>query len=221
MRDSAFTLASEMSPNELESLVSILQGKSLQYAHLEIGTAAGGTLCHLMERYAKIGSVPKFIVVDPMQYFPNQFEIVCENIKSHGLPLEKVEFLRTTSAKAFRWAKENNVKCDFILIDGNHKIRYVNEDLRWTRFLRPGGLLCIHDYSPRCPGVHLNVIRFLHKYTNYKILSQVETLLILEKKSASHSPEISALDRLWATSLGPWIQLKASTAKRLKKSRAS
>ena len=220
MRNCAKSLESEISKNEIDSLSYVLKEKKLEATHLEIGTAAGGALCHLMEWYAKIGSVPKFIVVDPMQYFPNQFEIVCENIKSRGLPLEKVEFLRTTSAKAFRWAKENNVACDFILIDGNHKIRYVNEDLRWTRFLRPGGLLCVHDYSPRYPGVHLNMKRFLHKYTNYKILSQVETLLILEKKSASQSPEISALDRLWATCLGPWFQLKTSTAKRLKKLRS-
>ena len=217
MRNCAKSLESEISKNEIESLSYVLKEKKLGGTHLEIGTAAGGALCHLMELYAKTGSVPKFIVVDPMQYFPNQFEIVCENIQSRGLPLEKVEFLRTTSAKAFSWAKENNVNFDFILIDGNHKIRYVNEDLRWTRFLRPGGLLCVHDYSPRYPGVYLNMNRFLHKYANYKILSQVETLLILEKKSASQYPEISALDRVWATCLGPWFQLKTSTAKRLKK----
>jgi predicted O-methyltransferase YrrM len=220
MRECSISLKSEISDPSLRALTDILSKRSYDGFHLEIGTAAGGALCHLMEWNAKIGSVPKFIVVDPMQYFPNQFEIVCENIKSRGLPLEKVEFLRTTSAKAFGWAKENNVKFDFILIDGNHKIRYVNEDLRWTRFLHPGGLLCVHDYSPRYPGVYLNMKRFLHKYANYKILSQVETLLILEKKSASQYPEISALDRLWATCLGPWFQLKASTAKRVKKLRS-
>ena len=163
----------------------------------------------------------KRLVVDPMQYFPNQFEIVGRNLKENGIDPDEIEFLKSSSAEAFRDQASSPPSLGFILVDGNHKIRYVTEDLRWARFLKPGGLLCLHDYAPRFPGVYLSVARFLRKHANYEIFSQRETLLILKKASPSKSLEISAMDRFWASCLDPWFQLKASTAKRLKKLRAS
>ena len=88
MRDCATTLDSELSSNELANLIDILVHKKLKGIHLEIGTAAGGTLCKLMSSYRdKLHSCPKFIVVDPLKYFPNQYEKVMENLSNHHLCL--------------------------------------------------------------------------------------------------------------------------------------
>ena len=220
MRECATDLGPEMTEPELQSLLNALSKARFAEVHLEIGTAAGGTLCRLMQFYQeKDTRVPLFMVVDPMQYFPNQFEVVGRNLKENGIDPDEIEFLKSSSAEAFRQKASSSLKLSFILVDGNHKIRYVTEDLRWARFLEPGGLLCLHDHTPRFPGVCLNVKRLLRKHPNYEILSQTETLLILKKTRPSDSLEISVLDQFWATCLGPWFQLKASIRKRLKRSR--
>ena len=222
MRQCATTLESEISCAEMDSLLEVLSRKKFQEAHLEIGTAAGGTLCQLNCFYREnADSSPLFMVVDPLKYFPRQFEIVRQNLENHEVDPAEIEFLKSSSKEAFLSVSADPPDLDFILVDGNHKIRYVTEDLRWARFLRVGGILCAHDYTPSHPGVYLSLNRFLKKHKNYKILSQVETLLIIEKCEPTPSGvlEISFGDRLLATARAPWFQLKASLAKRLNRGR--
>ena len=83
MRECATELGPEITERELNSLLDALEVAQLSDAHLEIGTAAGGTLCRLIQFYKEKGTGPAFMVVDPMQYFPNQFEIVGRNLKEN------------------------------------------------------------------------------------------------------------------------------------------
>jgi len=48
IRPSAATLAPEMTDDELSGLKQWSQSANLNGIHLEIGTAAGGTLCFMM-----------------------------------------------------------------------------------------------------------------------------------------------------------------------------
>jgi hypothetical protein len=216
MRICAKTLASEMTAKEQQSLRDALTQHSLSGTHLEIGTAAGGTLSEILTHYRDNlnAPLPPFLVIDPLRYFPNQLAVVKENLQRHGIDTDHPTFLKTSSTQAFRNYHPPS-GLEFILVDGNHKINYVAEDLRWARHLRVGGLLCLHDYGPNFPGVRLNVQRFLRRYSNYKVHSQADSLLILQKQSPSDRLEISTLDRLWAKSLAPILQLRASIKKRL------
>ena len=219
MRQSAESLESEISDSELVCLLKVLRDRELKGTHLEIGTASGGTLCRLYSLYRDdCEAIPFFMVIDPMQYFPNQFEKVSQNLQNNDVDHAKIKFMKTTSKEAFSSIRITPPKLDFILIDGNHKIKHVTEDLRWSRHLNQGGILCAHDYTPSHPGVFLSLNRFLKKHKNYKVLNQVESLLILEKHKATPSGvlEISFWDRLWASLRAPWFQVKASLSKRLK-----
>lgn len=213
MRASASTLASEVSDNELKALTEVLRSRSLRGTHLEIGTAAGGTLKELMRAYPD-GERPRFVVVDPMTYFPDQIGIVRRNLKESGLDPESVDFRVGFSWPAFRKAEKENERFSFIFVDGSHKIHHVTEDLAWTRLLEPGGIICFHDYCNKFPGVMQPVDRFLAQYSNYRIVTRVETLLIVEKMSPSSSPEIGAGDRVRAKWMNVIHQLAASIRKR-------
>lgn len=102
MRECATDLGPEMTEPELQSLLNALSEASLAEIHLEIGTAAGGTLCRLIQFYQeKDTQTPPFMVVDPMQYFPNQFEVECRNLKENGIDPNEIEFLQSSSAEAF------------------------------------------------------------------------------------------------------------------------
>ena len=200
MRKCATTLEGEMTPAEHNFLLGLLGREKLPGPHLEVGTAAGGTLCAMM-RCFNDETRPPFVVVDRMTYFPNQLDAVKMNLKRHGLDPGQVEFRVAMSGAAYREAAERGDGFDFILLDGCHKILAVMSDLRWTRLLRVGGVICLHDYSPKFPGVKLSVDRFLAGHSHFRILGRADSLIALRKESASTKPEVSALDRAYAIAM--------------------
>lgn len=203
-----------MAPEELACLTALLRRLQFSGLHLEIGTAAGGTLCEMLKCFPP-DRLPPWVVVDPMGYFPDQLEIVRGNLRDHGLSPAAVDFRIATSAAAFQQAAAAGESYDFMLIDGAHKIRYVMQDLRWTRLLAVGGRVCFHDYAPRCPGVMRAVDQFLAGHDNYRRGTLAGSLLVLEKTAVSATPEVGWPDLLWANLWSPWLQLQASLRKRL------
>jgi len=123
---------------------------------------------------------------------------------------------------AFLQAARAGNHFSFMFIDGSHKIHHVTEDLAWTRLLDPGGIVCFHDYSEKFPGVTHAVDRFLARYSRgYRVVEQVETLLIVEKLAASTTKEISSWDRVRARIVNIAHQLQASAKKRMARSAPS
>ncbi len=214
MRRHARTLAPELTDKELASLLDIIRKMRFQGKHLEIGTAAGGTLCCMMKVF-EYHERPPFVVVDPMTYFQDQLNTVMKSLQNNGVPAEEVDFRIKKSSEAFIEANQRGESFEFIFIDGAHKIHYVTGDLRWTRLLRKGGIVCLHDYSS-VRGVTLAADRFLRKNSNYEKVDCVHTLLILRKTRESSTPEISLTDRIWASALAPLLRLDIFTKKFLK-----
>lgn len=197
MRRCSETLEAEMTPAEQELLQNIIRKENFAGTHLEIGTAAGGTLCKMMNCFDD-QTRPKFVVVDRMTYFPDQIDIVKENLSEHGLSQQGVEFRTTTSSDAFRLAVEQEDQFDFMLIDASHKILAVMSDLRWTRLLSVGGVVCFHDYADKFPGVKLSIDRFLSRYKNYEQIALADTLLAIRKTAPCETLEVSAMDSAYS-----------------------
>jgi len=189
-----------MTDAEVYSIKNAIKDSKLTGLHIEIGTAAGGTLCEILKCYQNELKVvpPQFVIIDPLTYFDDQYEKICLNLQNNGLSQDNIIFEKNKSSVAFRNLSAHACKIDFILIDGNHKINHFVGDLRFSRYLRAGGLLLIHDYSNNFKGVHSATNIFLDRYKNYEVLSHVDCLLILRKKSMSNSLEISPLDLLFA-----------------------
>jgi len=216
MRRCAITLESEISDVEINALLKVLKEFSLKCTHLEIGTAAGGTLCEIYNFYKSTDrEIPNFWVVDPMKYFPNQIDIVKKNLISKGVNLSKIRFLQNISSVALKKAFSEGPEFDFILIDGSHKRKYVTQDLIWTRFLKKGGILCAHDYSPKFPGVYKSIDLFLKKYKNYKLISVTETLVIIKKEDTTKKSEITNMMILASMIDGFIQQIRSSIHKRV------
>src|SRR5690606_6672651 len=156
----ATTLEAEMTAAEHELLLHTLKQQGPEGLHLEVGTAAGGTLCAMLGQFPE-GERPTFVVVDPLQYFPQQRALIEKNLWNHGLNPQEVDLRVQTSASVFREAASRSESYDFMLIDGCHKIRSVVTFLKWARLLTVGGIVCFHDYTPRHRGVWLAVNRFL------------------------------------------------------------
>lgn len=195
MRESATTLAPEVTEAELKALTGLISEKTADGAHLEIGTAAGGTLKAMICARDPVNR-PRFVVVDPMTYFPGQREIVERNLRSAGIDPSDVEFRVGFSWPLFSRAEARGDRFSFIFVDGNHKAHHVIQDLSWARLLEPGGYLCLHDHSREHPGVVWAARHFLDRYPQYERVLQVDSLMILRKNAAPPAPEIGRIDRL-------------------------
>src|SRR5687767_7264500 len=201
MRQSALSMESELQAAELEALRGVLAAAQLRGAHLEVGTAAGGTLKELLLCYQP--PRPRFVVVDSFRYFPRQKEIVADNLRSAGIDPADVDMRATDSESALTAASAAGEQFDFILIDANHQARHVISDLRWASLLRPGGYLCLHDYGPKFPGVTWAADRFLQNNPNYRRVSLTGSLLVIEKSEISRRDEVGAADLMLGKLLTP------------------
>jgi predicted O-methyltransferase YrrM len=210
----ARTLDPELTAAELRCLTDHLRDAQFTGAHLEIGTAAGGTLATMMQCYDD-RTRPQFVVIDTMTYFADQQEIIKANLRKHGLAPDAVEFRVARSYDVFEQAEQSQEQYDFIFIDGAHKCKYVMQDLCWSRLLRPGGLLCLHDYAPNTRGVMLAADRFLSKYANYTRVALIDKLLMIRKCNPSSAREVTRFDHWYATLVTPLLQLQRSVKKRI------
>lgn len=211
-RPSATKLTPEMTPREVEMLRRVVRDRALPGPHLEIGTAAGGTLCELMKAATR---KPPFVVVDPMKYFAGQRATVERNLAQHGLPVSQVEFRELRSAEALEAARAAGESFDFILIDGGHKLRNVAQDLGWAALVNVGGIIALHDYQPSTRGVMWAVDYFLRQNRNYRRVERVDSLVVLEKSAADAARGVRTMPAAMATTLQPLLQLERSVRKRL------
>ena len=213
MRQSATSMESELQPAELAALQALLRSAQLRGTHLEVGTAAGGTLKELLLCYA--APRPRFVVVDSFRYFSNQEQIVADNLRSAGIDPGDVEMRAIDSETALAAATAAGEQFDFILIDANHQARHVISDLRWARLLRPGGYLCLHDYGPNFPGVMWATDRFLRSNPNYRRVSLTVSLVVIQKSEMSRRGEVGTADLVLGKCLTPLHKLRRSIQKRL------
>jgi predicted O-methyltransferase YrrM len=213
MRESARSMESEMDSDEVAFLKDLLAENNLKGTHVEIGTAAGGTLCAMMRSFGT-RKCPKFVVVDPMTYFPDQLDVVRKNLQVHELDSNDVDFRVVKSNEALQKAQSMGESFDFILIDAAHKIRHVMHDLKWAELLNSGGLLCLHDYCDAHKGVVWAVDRFLRKNPHFVVEKLVNRLIVL-RKSSSREVRVSTWDSCWAAFWSLWLQWEVSLRKRL------
>ena len=211
-RPSAIDLQPELTLAELNALKSLVQQHPKTGSHLEIGTAAGGTLRELMLCYQK--SRPPFVVIDPFTYFPDQLEIVKNNLRGANIDPQFVDFRKGYSWPQLEVAMSANETFDFIFIDGHHDASYVMEDLRWARLVNTDGLICLHDYKPKFPGVKWATERFLKHNPNYTKIIHVDSLVVLKKSGMSGS-EVSDYDLFISKFMNRILKYKRSIMKRL------
>ena len=113
--------------------------------------------------------------IDTLPYF-------LETISSSGLEKTVIPIV-SSSEEAYQDLK---IKFDMVFIDGGHSEETAQNDYRlWSKRLRPGGLLAIHDVFPnpedggRPPyNIYLKAI----ESGNFKEIEMIKSLSLLRKK---------------------------------------
>jgi hypothetical protein len=71
----------------------------------------------------------------------------------------RIKVLRLRSDEAVKLFK--SFQLDFVYLDANHSFHSVISDLEsWCPKIRPGGLMCGHDFFNAEADTHLNPVRF-------------------------------------------------------------
>lgn len=129
-------------------------------AGVEVGVAFGSMSAWLLRHFSRLFliSVDSFCAYDPRDSLT---PLMAENGNDlHRFVLQRLssEFgqrstlLRLSSVLAA--GTVSDATQDFVFIDADHREDAVAADIKaWRSKVRPGGLLCGHDYSPRFPGV--------------------------------------------------------------------
>lgn len=126
---------------------------------VEIGVAFGEHAKAIL----KYNSIKKLYLIDPYKKYDDFKDSVVSDtyknlnvtnqehlnlIKEHAnnsLCNEKVEFIEELSSEAFIKVPDN---LDFVYIDGNHKYKYIKQDIRlYYPKLKKGGVIGGHDWN--------------------------------------------------------------------------
>lgn len=182
-------------------------------AHLEIGTAAGGTLKELMGVYQDAATRPSFFVIDPLTYFPDQLSKVKQNLTSAGIDAESVTFWVGTTHTELPRVRASGQVFDFVFIDGDHRANPVMVDLQWADLVSVGGTICLHDNIPKFPGVGWAIDRFLERNPNFTRIGHAYSLTILRKTAEGPGTAVTQSD----LSAAKWAQWKFKTRRSLNK----
>jgi hypothetical protein len=151
-----------------------------------------------------------------MRYFPNQLAAVKRNLAEHGIADDLVDIRVCSSEEAFGRAEHAKECFDFIIIDASHKVRAVMSDLRWARLLAVGGILCLHDYAPRFPGVRFAVNQFIRRNRMSHRIALAGSLIAFKKCASPRHPEVDWFDELYAKALHLPLKLWLNLCRRKK-----
>ena len=213
VRRSAITLEAECTPEQRALLCGILADNRFTYRHMEIGTAAGGTLKELISVYSDRNYCPQFVVIDPMTYYEDQFEKVCTNLISAGIEPSTVLFWKGKTENFFERERGLGGKFDFIFIDADHRHFPVTADLQWADLVNVDGYICLHDRNEKFPGVGWAIDRFLKKNSNFECVDQVGSLVALKKMAEGRYPAVNANDLRAARFAQRWYKYRRKARK--------
>jgi len=123
----------------------------------EIGVKEGRFISHLLRTFPRLEMYAVDLWADQPgeneDYIDWDWEDLYSAYRQAIRPHEfRVIELREYSHNAARMVE--NCSLDFVFIDAQHDYESVAWDIRlWRPTVKPGGLLCGHDYQPNFPGV--------------------------------------------------------------------
>lgn len=143
---------------EYARLINLLPDEAFM---VEVGCYRGKSLCSVAEIIKKKRlNVIAIDLFDDVSYTYDEANVTqsrdgmlndfIKNIEAFGLRMQ-IAFYKISSVQA---AKKIAPKADLVFIDAAHDYDSVKADIEaWEPLVKPGGILCGHDYADYCPGV--------------------------------------------------------------------
>jgi predicted O-methyltransferase YrrM len=165
-------------PTEIEFLSQTVASLERDSIVLEVGTALGGSA----EVMARANPAVRIFTMDLFGENgtdSNSVETLYNTVKTRLSKFSNITVLCGNAMTDFKdWSNE----IDLYFEDGVHIDPALSTNLnRWISFLKPGGILLVHDNNEFCPDVEKN-IQQLVKLNKFEIVKKVEPLIMLKNK---------------------------------------
>jgi hypothetical protein len=119
-----------------------------------------------------------------------------EQAKKNLAPYSNRKIIRKTSMDAVKDFKDGSL--DFVYIDGDHRFRYIAEDIsEWEKKVRSGGVVSGHDYfftNPKSTNVICHVGPVVDAFVRVK---GIENFYIFGKTNPPQKRDDKTLSWLW------------------------
>lgn len=144
---------------------------------LEIGTAQGGSASNMSIANPAV-QIYTLDLFEDWGTDTQSVQSLYQKIKTELEPFENVTVLCGNAMSDFAdW----NIQLDLYLEDGAHQDPALATNLsRWTQFIKPQGLLMMHDHRPDFPDVIAHVKRLVDS-TQFELLEIRGSLALLRK----------------------------------------
>jgi hypothetical protein len=129
---------------------------------------------------------------------PERYERMYEGCKKVLEPYPNAHLIRKTSMDALEDFEDESI--DFVYIDGDHRFRYVAEDLdEWAKKVRKGGVVSGHDYidERRLPTKKWGRIHSKYIVDAYMEAYRIKNWYILGRRTPKFKGEKRNLYRSW------------------------
>jgi hypothetical protein len=127
------------------------------------------------------------------------------NLRDHGV-VERVRLVAEPSEQVRpRWSS----RVGLVYVDGKHDCWSTSEDLRWSRFLPPGGRVLVHDAFSSI-GVTLALLLVVLPGRDLRYLGRVGSLATFERTRPSPRDRVRILAELpwWLRNVGIKVLLR-------------
>ncbi len=111
------------------------------------------------------------------------YDNIYEQAKTRLTPYSNITIIRKTSMEAAKDFKDESL--DFVYIDGNHKLKYVIEDIvEWSKKIKPGGIISGHDYVRFKPKTETGICHVIPAVNAYTQAYEINNWYVIGRKKA-------------------------------------
>lgn len=167
-----------MTAAEVSLLQEVVSSLAKDSVILEIGTARGGS----SKVMAETNPYVKIFTIDLFEDNGLDHGAIQELYTSVSNSLSKFSNITVMCGNAMHDFQGWNTHLDMYLEDGAHFDPALITNLtRWLSFLKPNGLLLMHDNNTFCPDVGRNIDKLVNS-NEFTIVKTVESLTVLKRK---------------------------------------
>jgi|SRR3989344_1329757 len=111
------------------------------------------------------------------------YDNIYEQAKSRLAPYSNATIFRKTSMEAVEDFKDESL--DFVYIDGNHKLKFVIEDIvGWSKKIKSGGVIAGHDYVQFKPRAETGICHVIPAVNAYTRAYEIDNWYVIGRKEA-------------------------------------
>jgi predicted O-methyltransferase YrrM len=129
------------------------------------------------------GGKGKVVAIDPHVSKSSDYELFLDNIENTHFA-DQIIPIRSTSERVFEMKTIQRIfrhPIGLLFIDGDHTYEGVKKDLNWVDVVSKGGIIALHDYTSKYPGIVKAVNEYQETHHAMEQLPLLGSMILFRK----------------------------------------